>query len=124
MLPLRFFGNRRYSVAIGSLAMVLFALLGMFFLVTQYLQFFLGFNPLRTGLAIGPLALVLLVAAPTSVVLVPRRIGTKWVVAGGHAVHRRRAGGCSHARRSTTPTARRCPGSPWWGWASGSPSPR
>ena len=59
MLPLRFFGNRRYSVAIGSLAMVLFALLGMFFLVTQYLQFFLGFNPLRTGLAIGPLALVL-----------------------------------------------------------------
>ncbi len=82
MLPLRFFRNRRYSVAIGSLALVLFALLGMFFLLTQYLQFFLGFDPLRTGLAIGPLALVLLVAAPASVLAV-RRIGTKWVVVAG-----------------------------------------
>ena len=82
MLPLRFFGNRRYSVAIASLALVLFALLGMFFLLTQYLQFFLGFTPLKTGLAIAPLAIVLLVAAPTSV-LVVRKIGTKPVVAVG-----------------------------------------
>ncbi len=82
MLPLRFFRNRRYSVAIGSLALVLFALLGLFFLLTQYLQFFLGFSPLRTGLAIGPLAIILLVVAPASV-LVVRRIGTKPVVAVG-----------------------------------------
>ncbi len=82
MLPLRFFRNRRYSAAIGSLAMVLFALLGMFFLLTQYLQFCLGFSPLRTGLAIGPLALVILIAAPSSVALV-RRLGTKPVVASG-----------------------------------------
>jgi EmrB/QacA subfamily drug resistance transporter len=82
MLPLRFFRRRRYSVAIGSLAMVLFALLGAFFLLTQYLQFFLGFSPLRTGLAIGPIAVVLLVAAPASVAAV-RRIGTKPVVASG-----------------------------------------
>jgi EmrB/QacA subfamily drug resistance transporter len=84
MLPMRFFRNRRYSAAIGSLAMVLFALLGMFFLLTQYLQFFLGFSPLRTGLAIAPIAVVLLVAAPSSVWLV-RRVGTKLVVAGGMA---------------------------------------
>jgi EmrB/QacA subfamily drug resistance transporter len=82
MLPLRFFRNRRYSAAIGSLAMVLFALLGMFFLLTQYLQFVLGFDPLRTGLAIGPLALVILIAAPSSVFIV-RRVGTKPVVAAG-----------------------------------------
>jgi EmrB/QacA subfamily drug resistance transporter len=82
MLPLRFFRNRRYSAAIGSLAMVLFALLGMFFLLTQYLQFFLGFSPLRTGVAIAPIALLLLIAAPSSVWLV-RRVGTKLVVAGG-----------------------------------------
>ena len=82
MLPLRFFRNPRYSAAIGALAMVLFALLGMFFLMTQYLQFFLGFSPLRTGLAIGPLALVILLAAPSSIFLV-RRLGTKAVVASG-----------------------------------------
>ena len=39
MLPLRFFRNPRFSAAIASLTLVLFALLGMFFLMTQYLQF-------------------------------------------------------------------------------------
>ena len=82
MLPLEFFGNRRYSAAIASLALLLFALLGLFFLFTQYLQFCLGFSPLKTGLAIGPIALVLLVAAPTSV-MIARRLGSKPVVAGG-----------------------------------------
>jgi len=82
MLPLEFFRNRRYSAAIASLALLLFALLGLFFLFTQYLQFCLGFSPLKTGLAIGPIALVLLVAAPTSVIIA-RRFGTKPVVAGG-----------------------------------------
>ncbi len=82
MLPLRFFRKRRYSAAIASLALVLFALLGMFFLITQYLQFSLGFSPLKTGLGIGPIALVLLIFAPLSVVIVGR-IGTKPVVAGG-----------------------------------------
>ncbi|HET6794026.1 MAG TPA: MFS transporter [Acidimicrobiales bacterium] len=82
MLPMRFFANPRYSAAIASLALVLFALLGMFFVMTQYLQFCLGFTPLRTGLAIGPVALSLLVVAPLSVLGV-RRVGTKPVVAAG-----------------------------------------
>ena len=82
MLPMHFFGRRRYSVAIASLALVLFALVGMFFLMTQYLQFCLGFSPFKTGLAIGPVALVLLVVAPLSVVAV-RRVGTKPVVSSG-----------------------------------------
>jgi EmrB/QacA subfamily drug resistance transporter len=82
MLPLRFFRNRRYSVAIASLALVMFALLGMFFSMTQYLQFCLGFSPLKTGLAIGPVALALLVVAPLSILAV-RRVGTKPVVAAG-----------------------------------------
>ena len=60
----------------------MFALLGLFFLVTQYLQFCLGFSPLKTGLGLAPIALLLLVAAPSSVWLA-RRFGTKPVVAGG-----------------------------------------
>ena len=82
MLPMQFFGNRRYSAAIASLALVLFALLGLFFLVTQYLQFSLGFSPLETGLGLAPIALILLVAAPSSVLLA-RRFGSKAVIAGG-----------------------------------------
>jgi predicted MFS family arabinose efflux permease len=79
---MKFFRNRRYSAAIASLALVLFAMLGLFFVLTQYMQFCLGFSPLQTGLGIAPVALVLLVAAPSSVVLA-RRFGTKPVVAGG-----------------------------------------
>jgi len=85
MLPMRFFRNRRYSAAIASLLLVLFALLGLFFLVTQYLQFCLGFSPLQTGLGLAPLAAVLLIAAPSSMLLA-RRFGTKPVVAGGLAL--------------------------------------
>lgn len=82
MLPLRFFSNRRYSAAIAALALVLFALLGMFFLMTQYLQFVLGFTALQAGVRIAPVALTLLVIAPLSVI-VARRIGTKVVVGSG-----------------------------------------
>ncbi len=82
MLPLHFFANRRYSVAISALALVLFALLGMFFLMTQYLQFDLGFSPLEAGIRIVPVALTLLIIAPLSV-LVAHSIGTKYVVSAG-----------------------------------------
>ena len=82
MLPVSFFSNRRYSAAIASLALVIFALLGLLFLMTQYLQFVLGFSAFRAGLAIGPVALVLLVTAPFSAVLA-RRIGTKSVIVPG-----------------------------------------
>ncbi len=82
MLPLRFFSSRRYSAAISALALVLFALLGMFFLMTQYLQFVLGYSALEAGLRIAPVALALLAIAPFSVVMA-RRFGTKFVVASG-----------------------------------------
>jgi EmrB/QacA subfamily drug resistance transporter len=82
MLPLRFFRNPRFSAAIASLAMVLFALIGMFFLLTQYFQFSLGYSALQTGLRIGPIAAVILVAAPTSI-LVVRRFGNRTVIVAG-----------------------------------------
>ena len=85
MLPIRFFTSRRYSAAIAALALVLFALLGMFFLMTQYLQFVLGYSPLEAGVRIAPVALALLVVAPLSVVAA-RRIGTKFVVVFGLAL--------------------------------------
>jgi hypothetical protein len=54
----------------------------MFFLMTQYLQFVLGFSALEAGVRIAPVALALLVIAPLSVV-VARRIGSKVVVGTG-----------------------------------------
>ncbi|HEY1988215.1 MAG TPA: DHA2 family efflux MFS transporter permease subunit [Acidimicrobiales bacterium] len=85
MLPLRFFASRRYSVAIAALALVLFALLGMFFVMTQYLQFVLGYSPLEAGVRIAPVALALLVIAPLSV-LAAHRFGSKLVIVSGMAL--------------------------------------
>jgi EmrB/QacA subfamily drug resistance transporter len=82
MLPMSFFRRRRYSAAIASLALVLFALMGLLFLMTQYLQFVLGFSAFQAGLAVAPVALVLLSTAPFSAVLA-HKIGTKSVVVPG-----------------------------------------
>lgn len=85
MLPLRFFANPTYSVALGTLCLVIFAMLGVFFLITQYLQFALGYAPLAAGLRIAPIALSVLVIAPLAVLLA-RWLGTKVVVAAGLAI--------------------------------------
>ncbi len=79
MLELSLFRSRRFSVAIGAMGTVIFALMGALFLLTQYLQFSLGFSPLETGLRIVPIAAVLVVVAPLSTRIV-RTVGTKPVV--------------------------------------------
>jgi hypothetical protein len=60
---------------------VFFALFGSIFLLTQHLQFVLGYSPLEAGFRILPVA-TLIVAAPLSARLV-EGIGTKVVVATG-----------------------------------------
>ena len=85
MLELSFFTSRRFSVAIGAMGLVIFALVGALFLLTQYLQFSLGYSPLQTGVRIAPIATVVLVVAPLSSLLV-RHFGTKPVVFTGMAL--------------------------------------
>jgi EmrB/QacA subfamily drug resistance transporter len=82
MLELSFFRSRRFSVAVAAMAFVMFALMGALFVLTQYLQFSLGYTALQTGLRIAPIAAVLLVVAPLSAMLV-RAVGTKPVVFAG-----------------------------------------
>jgi EmrB/QacA subfamily drug resistance transporter len=81
MLPLEFFRNPRFSAASGAIAMAFFALFGSVFLLTQHLQFVLGYTPLQAGVRILPIA-ALAVAAPLAARLT-ERIGTKLVVAAG-----------------------------------------
>ena len=81
MLRMEFFRNPRFTAASGAIAMVFFALFGSVFLLTQHLQFVLGYTPLQAGLRILPVA-ALIVAAPVSARLV-ERIGTKLVVVAG-----------------------------------------
>ncbi len=85
MLQLAFFRSRRFSVAMSATGMVIFALMGAMFLLTQYLQFSLGYTALEAGMRVAPIALLLLVFAPLSPLLV-RRVGTKPVVFTGMGI--------------------------------------
>ncbi len=85
MLRLKFFENRRFSIAATSISIVFFALAGTSFLLTQYLQFARGDTPLRAGEMLLPLAGALLVFAPISA-QVAHHIGTKITVAFGLGV--------------------------------------
>jgi EmrB/QacA subfamily drug resistance transporter len=81
MLPMELFRDPRFSAASGAIAMAFFALFGSVFLLTQHLQFVLGYTPLQTGVRVLPVA-TLVVAAPLAARLV-ERLGTKLVVAAG-----------------------------------------
>jgi EmrB/QacA subfamily drug resistance transporter len=82
ILDISFFANPRFTAASVAVTLVFFAMFGSLFFVSQFLQFVLGYSPLKSGAALLPVAGVLMVAAPASAKLVAR-FGSKAVVAGG-----------------------------------------
>ena len=72
MLPMTFFRNRRFSVGAATITLTFFCMFGLFFVLTQYLQFVLGFSPLAAGLGTLPLAAMLIIFAPRSAGFVAR----------------------------------------------------
>lgn len=82
MLDMRFFRNRRFSAAVSSVGLVTFGLFGALFVLTQFLQFSLGYSALQAGLRVLPAAGAIALVAPLSTVLV-RVMGTKVTVAAG-----------------------------------------
>ena len=85
MLSLRFFRQPGFSGAVVSSATMMFALMGMLFVQTQFLQFQLGYSALQAGVRMLPAAACITLVAPFSAVLV-RRLGTKLTVALGLAL--------------------------------------
>jgi EmrB/QacA subfamily drug resistance transporter len=85
MLNLRFFRTRSFSGAISSVSLVMFGLVGSLFLLTQFLQFELGYSALQAGLRMLPVAAAMAVIAPLSAAVV-RLVGTKLTVAAGLAL--------------------------------------
>ena len=82
MLDVSFFKNPRFSAASTAITLVFLGMFGFSFLLTQYLQFVLGYSPSQAGLRMMPLALTLMVVAPTSSRIV-EKVGTKIVVGTG-----------------------------------------
>jgi EmrB/QacA subfamily drug resistance transporter len=85
MLEVSFFKNPRFSAASGAIMLVFFSMFGAFFLITQYLQYVLGYTALETGIRFLPFAITLMVIAPLSA-KVAERFGTKYTVATGLAL--------------------------------------
>ncbi len=82
MLDIGFFRNPRFSVASAAITLTFMSLMGVIFVLTQYLQTVLGYSPLKAGAILIPMSLVLLVLAPTSARIV-ERVGTKAVLGTG-----------------------------------------
>jgi Major Facilitator Superfamily len=85
MLNLRFFRQASFSAPIGSLGLAMFGLVGSLFVLTQFLQFNLGYSPLQAGVRMLPMAGAIAVVAPLSSIAV-RRAGTKLTIAAGLAL--------------------------------------
>lgn len=82
LLPMELFGNRVFTVAIITVALVYGALMGVMFFLPQFLQLVQGDTPLQSGVAMLPAAGGLFVASLFS----PRvadRFGTRRVVVTG-----------------------------------------
>jgi EmrB/QacA subfamily drug resistance transporter len=82
MLDLRVFSDRHFSSAVLSNGLLMFGLMGSLFVLTQYLQFQLGYSALQAGVRVLPAAGAIALVAPLSAVFV-RRLGTKLTVAAG-----------------------------------------
>lgn len=66
MLPMEFFRNRRFSVGSSTITLTFFAMFGLFFVLTQYLQFVQGYSPVTAGVATLPLGVMMVIFAPRS----------------------------------------------------------
>ncbi|UFR03357.1 MFS transporter [Streptomyces sp. Go40/10] len=61
MLDMHFFRDRRFTGAVAGAVLIVFGMGGALFLLTQHLQFVLGYEPLEAGLRTAPLALTVVV---------------------------------------------------------------
>ncbi|MEZ4524190.1 MAG: DHA2 family efflux MFS transporter permease subunit [Thermomicrobiales bacterium] len=82
MLRIDFFRNMRFTAGAASISLVFFALFGSIFLLTQYLQFVIGYTPFEAGLRMLPVAVGIGLGTGLSTRLV-QKIGSKLVVFGG-----------------------------------------
>jgi hypothetical protein len=83
MVPLQVFRNPRFSAASLSVTLVFFSLFGALFLLTQILQFVLGYSPLQAGASALPFALTVGITSPIAAILSKKRGSAKLPVATG-----------------------------------------
>jgi EmrB/QacA subfamily drug resistance transporter len=85
IVKIELFKNRNFTVANIIATAVSFGMLGIFFPLTLFLQEVLGFSPIKAGLAMTPMSLMILVGAPIAGRL-SDRIGARWLLFAGTAI--------------------------------------
>ncbi|MEV5310706.1 MFS transporter [Streptomyces sp. NPDC052610] len=85
MVPLALFKHRNFSGGSLSLALVQIGNGGLLLVLTQYLQFVLGYSPVKAGLAFLPMAVAALVGNGGGVKLA-QKIGNRFVILAGMLV--------------------------------------
>lgn len=84
MLDMHFFRNQRFTGAVAGAILVAFGMTGSLFLLTQHLQFVLGYEPLEAGLRTAPLALTVVALNLTGIgARIVGRTGTPATIATG-----------------------------------------
>ncbi len=82
MLPIALFRNRNFSGASLSVVLLSFASGGALLALTQYMQFVLGFTPLKAGLALIPMIITAMAFNGVGV-MVDKRLGARVTTAIG-----------------------------------------
>jgi EmrB/QacA subfamily drug resistance transporter len=82
MLDVRLFRKPAFGVSSLTLTMVFFALMGIFFSISQLFQLIMGYGTFESALRTSPIFLAMIVVAPQAPT-VAKRIGTRRTVAGG-----------------------------------------
>ena len=72
LLDPRLFRLRGFGAGATSIAVQFFAFFGFIFVILQYIQFVLGYSPLEAGLALAPMALVMMRLSPRVPTLLER----------------------------------------------------
>ena len=85
MIPLSFFRRRAFDVAISSVALVGFAMFGIIYFLTLYMQNVRGYSALESGVRTLPMTLMVMLIAPIAGKL-STRIGPRPLMVGGMLV--------------------------------------
>ena len=85
MIPLEFFRSRTFTGANIDSFMISFLITGVAFFLTLYQQNIHGFSPIKTGLALLPMVLMMMIFSPVSGTLV-NRVGPRMLISFGMVV--------------------------------------
>ena len=82
MLDMKLFSRAAFSVSALSVTLVFFALMGIFFSMSQVFQLIIGYGAFESSLRMLPLMMLMMVASPF-VPNIVKKFGTRWTVTTG-----------------------------------------